>query len=190
MQILRSICVNSSGFLKLLSIRLYKQMMRLQMDPSTKVMRHLGHLPTMKECSHILHAEFAKRSSALPTDVLFICLLPCSAQALPEPFDRRNALEFRQYCRTFLQQNFTFTLQQRYNKLFSCCRPSLSLDPILWVPMYPIERSSPRLCLCGIHKLTKQHIIRCLHMHLSLHQPLEMEDPTSCILNRLPHSII
>ncbi|KAI9469636.1 MAG: hypothetical protein EXX96DRAFT_461684, partial [Benjaminiella poitrasii] len=120
-------------------------------------------------------------------------------KTLPEPFDRLNASEFRQYCRTFLQQNFTFTLQQRYRKLLSCYRPSLSLDLILWIPMHPIKSSglirwrldwlpggSPRPCLCGIHKLTNQHIIRCLHMHTSLHQPLEVEDLNSCILNRLP----
>ncbi|KAI9473771.1 MAG: hypothetical protein EXX96DRAFT_652531 [Benjaminiella poitrasii] len=121
------------------------------------------------------------------------------AKTLPEPFDRLNASEFRQYCRTFLQQNFIFTLQQRYSKLLSCCRPSPSLDPILWIPMQPIERSrlirwslgwlpggSPRPCLCGLHKLTKQHVISCLHMHFSLHIPLEMEDPISCVLNRIP----
>ncbi|KAI9481582.1 MAG: hypothetical protein EXX96DRAFT_482365, partial [Benjaminiella poitrasii] len=96
-------------------------------------------------------------------------------------------------------QNFTFTLQQRYSKLLTCCRPSLSLDPILWIPMHPIERSrlirwrlgwlpggSPRPCLCGLHKLTKQHVIHCLHMHSSLHLPLEVEDPISCVLNRIP----
>ncbi|KAI9474277.1 MAG: hypothetical protein EXX96DRAFT_458824, partial [Benjaminiella poitrasii] len=93
------------------------------------------------------------------------------------------------------------TLQQRYIKYLSCCRPSLSLAPILCAPMHPIKRSrlirwclgwlsggSPRPCLCGLHKLTKQHVIHCLYMHSFLHLLLKMEDLISCVLNRLPHS--
>ncbi|KAI9469887.1 MAG: hypothetical protein EXX96DRAFT_623483 [Benjaminiella poitrasii] len=87
-------------------------------------------IPTTKECIRILQAKFVIQSSALPADILFTCLLPCTSQirssqwrnhhntalvkTLPEPFDRLNASEFRQY-----------------SKLLPCCRPSLSLHLIL-----------------------------------------------------------
>ncbi|KAI9474276.1 MAG: hypothetical protein EXX96DRAFT_581362 [Benjaminiella poitrasii] len=76
-------------------------------------MRHLGHLSTMKEQSHMLQAKSAVRSSALPPDTLLTYFLPCSAQipfsrwrklrntplvkTFSELFHRLNVSEFRQY---------------------------------------------------------------------------------------------
>ncbi|KAI9475630.1 MAG: hypothetical protein EXX96DRAFT_485070, partial [Benjaminiella poitrasii] len=72
---------------------------------------------------------------------------------------------------------------------------SLSLDPILWIPMHPIERcrflrwrlgwfpgGSPRPCLCEFPKLTKQRA------YLSLHMSPQVNGSVSNLINRLPHT--
>ncbi|KAI8067723.1 uncharacterized protein B0P05DRAFT_552737 [Gilbertella persicaria] len=82
-------------------------------------------------------------------------------------------------------------------KMLSLCRPFLSLDPILWMPMINIERSrlirwrlewlpggSPKPCSCGQH-LSHSHAINCLSMHVMLNQPTTVSDPLSHLLNRL-----
>ncbi|KAI7899082.1 uncharacterized protein BX663DRAFT_439933, partial [Cokeromyces recurvatus] len=86
-------------------------------------------------------------------------------------------------------------LQQRYSKLVSICRPSLSLDLILWLPMLPIEHSRlirwwlgwlpggiSKSCQCGLHNLTKKHSIHCLRIHPQLYILQDMDDTISCLL--------
>ncbi|ORE03043.1 hypothetical protein BCV72DRAFT_185050, partial [Rhizopus microsporus var. microsporus] len=67
----------------------------------------------------------------------------------------------------------------RNSNLLSLCRPTISSDPILWLPMTRLERSrcirwrlgwlpSYNTTRCLRHTpqlLTKQHAIYCLDMH-------------------------
>lgn len=154
-------------------------------------MRHLAKLPSMQERSQILQAKYVVRSTSLPEDTLLKKLLPllqdqpslqwhklsktALSQTLPTPLSTLSASTFSKYQRTFLQHNLETTLQKPHSKLLSYCRPRLSVDPLLWLPMTTVERSrclrwrlgwlpdgSPRLCSCQRHKLTKAHIIQCL----------------------------
>ncbi|KAI7897978.1 uncharacterized protein BX663DRAFT_443979, partial [Cokeromyces recurvatus] len=87
----------------------------------------------------------------------------------------------------------------RHSKLLSVCRPSLSMNPILWLPMLPIERSqlirwrlgwqpggTRKPCQCKSHNLTKKHSIHCLRIHSQLRMSQDVDDPISCLLNRIP----
>ncbi|KAI9481644.1 MAG: hypothetical protein EXX96DRAFT_479790, partial [Benjaminiella poitrasii] len=47
---------------------------------------------------------------------------------------------------------------------------------------------SSRLCLCGIHKLTKKHAIHCLRVQISLHMSPQVDDTVWNLINRLPHT--
>ncbi|KAI9309764.1 hypothetical protein BX666DRAFT_1873113, partial [Dichotomocladium elegans] len=87
------------------------------------------------------------------------------------------------------------------SKLISVCRPTVSLDPILWLPMTREERSrclrwrlgwlpSGNTTYCIRHPsalLTKTHSIQCLNMHSRLQQPQQIDDPLSYLLNQLPN---
>ena len=88
----------------------------------------------------------------------------------------------------------------RNSKLISHCRRSVSLDPILWLPMSNSERSrcirwrlgwlpggKPKPCpRHPAHHLSKKHGINCLNMHRRLFMPETIPDPLSFLLNMLP----
>ncbi|KAG1548195.1 hypothetical protein G6F49_009974 [Rhizopus delemar] len=183
---------------------------------STKVMRHLSRLPTMKERLNILQAQFLFRSFTLPEDALLTKLMPhiqndrhqqwykLSKSSLwkimPPPVEELSLKAFKAIKKQFLQQSLDYQKQCKNSKLLSCCRPTVSLDPILWLPMTRKERSrcirwrlgwlpggKPRPC--PIHPnqtLTKSHAIQCLNMHNRLQMPSAIEDPLSFLLNILP----
>ncbi|PHZ08850.1 uncharacterized protein RHIMIDRAFT_267945, partial [Rhizopus microsporus ATCC 52813] len=77
-------------------------------------------------------------------DALLACLLPyiCNTRgsqwyALSQP--DTHSLKAAKRC--FLQQNLEIRQRCRNSKLFSSCHRSISLDPILWLPMSKSERS-------------------------------------------------
>ncbi|KAG1545308.1 hypothetical protein G6F47_006039 [Rhizopus delemar] len=88
----------------------------------------------------------------------------------------------------------------RTSKQFSNCRRSISIDPILWLPMSKSERSrcirwrlgwlpdgKPRPCpKHPMQQLSKNHAINCLDMHRRLFMPETVQDPLSFLLNMLP----
>ncbi|KAI7902258.1 uncharacterized protein BX663DRAFT_436136, partial [Cokeromyces recurvatus] len=146
------------------------------------------------------------------------CLLPCintlqSSQwrklnntaltkTLPAPLDSLNTSTLLRHCYNFIARNFQLTLQQRHSKLLSVCRPSLSMDPILWLPMLPIERSqlirwrlgwllggTPKPCQCKLHNLTKKHSIHCLRIHSQLRMSQDADDPINRLPSRPPKSL-
>ena len=83
---------------------------------------------------------------------------------------------------------------------FSSYRWSISLDPILWLPMSKAERSccirwrlgwlpggKPRSCLKHpTQQLPKNRAICCLDMHRRLFMPKAICNPLSFLLNMLP----
>ncbi|EPB88091.1 hypothetical protein HMPREF1544_05153 [Mucor circinelloides 1006PhL] len=84
--------------------------------------------------------------------------------------------------------------------LLTHCRPTICIDPILWLPMTQGERSrclrwrlgwlpSGHSTFCPLHpdrSLTKSHAIKCLQMHRRLMTPETITDPLSFLLNLLP----
>ncbi|PHZ12829.1 uncharacterized protein RHIMIDRAFT_137672 [Rhizopus microsporus ATCC 52813] len=80
------------------------------------------------------------------------------------------------------------------------CRPTISLDPVLWLPVSKSERSrcirwrlgwllGGRYKTCPRHPgqpFTKAHTIHCFQMHRRLMIPQTISDPLFFILNMLP----
>ncbi|KAG1492508.1 hypothetical protein G6F52_012746 [Rhizopus delemar] len=107
---------------------------------------------------------------------------------------------FKTAKRRFLQQNLEIRQQCRTSKQLSHCRRSISIDPILWLPMSKSERSrcirrrlgwllggKPRPCpKHPTQQLSKNHAINCLDMHRRLFMPETVQDPLSFLLNMLP----
>ncbi|KAG1167700.1 hypothetical protein G6F36_012458 [Rhizopus arrhizus] len=107
---------------------------------------------------------------------------------------------FKTAKRRFLQQNLEIRQQCRTSKQLSHCRRSISIDPILWLPMSKSERSrcirwrlgwlpdgKPRPCpKHPMQQLSKNHAINCLDMHRRLFMPKTAQDPLSFLLNMLP----
>jgi hypothetical protein len=118
---------------------------------STKVMLYLDKLPTMKERIAILQAQFLFRSLSLPEDTLLYLLMPhiqytsghqwyrLSKTALwrlmPPTIADLDARGFRTIEKKFLHSNLEKQIQSKNSKLLSSCRPTITLDPILWLPM-------------------------------------------------------
>ncbi|ORE04825.1 hypothetical protein BCV72DRAFT_250977 [Rhizopus microsporus var. microsporus] len=101
-----------------------------------------------------------------------------------------NSWAYRAAKRRFLQQNLEIRQRCRNSKLFSSCRRSTSLDPILWLPMsklgWPLD-GKPRPCpKHPTQLLSKNHAISCLDMHRRLFTPETIRDPLSFLLNMLP----
>jgi hypothetical protein len=182
---------------------------------STKVMPHMSKLPLMSERVSILQAQFLFRSLYLPEDALLTCLLPYIRNSkgsqwyalsrtslwkmvlsITEEPDTRSLKAAKQ---RFLQQNLEIRQRCRNSKLLSNCRRSISLDPILWLPMSKSERSrcirwrlgwlpggKPRPCpKHPMQQLSKNHAISCLDMYRRLSMPETIRDPLSFLLNML-----
>jgi len=124
---------------------------------SIKVMLHLAKLPTVKERITILQAQFLFRSLSLPEDTLLYLLMPhiqhtrghqwyrLSKTALwrlmPPTIADLDVRGFRAIKKKFLHSNLEKQIQGKNSKLLSSCRPTITLDPILWLPMTHEERS-------------------------------------------------
>ncbi|KAL4214188.1 hypothetical protein AB4K20DRAFT_1792719 [Rhizopus microsporus] len=168
---------------------------------STKVMLHMLKLPLMSERVSILQTQFLFRFLYLPEDALLYTLsrIPLwkSLLSTTEEPDTRSLKAAK---RRFLQQNLEIRQRCRDSKLLSNCRRSISLDPILWLPMSKSERSrcirwrlgwlpggKPRPCpKHPTQLLSKKHAISCLDMHQRLFMPETIRDPLSFLLNILP----
>ncbi|KAG1145170.1 hypothetical protein G6F38_005830 [Rhizopus arrhizus] len=111
-----------------------------------------------------------------------------------------NIRQFNLIFKDFRLENLQKQRDATNSVLISACRPTLSVDPILWLPMSPAERSRlvrwrlgwlpggvPKPCIYHPNDLfTRSHSIRCLHMHRRLQMPLTEPDPLSFLLNKLP----
>lgn len=159
---------------------------------SIKVMLHLAKLPTMTERIHILQAQFLLRSLSLPDDTLLANLLPhirlpkshsqwyaisktplwkrCTQHI--DSLDKRLLKKLRLQ---YLQDNWEQRRAARNSGLLALCRPKISLDPILWLPMSRIDRNrcvrwrlgwlpGYKTVYCARHPtqlFTKQHAVHC-----------------------------
>ncbi|KAG1608378.1 hypothetical protein G6F46_011591 [Rhizopus delemar] len=217
MNVLNSIGINPSGFSRLLSTRFSAHIVRPQLEYGlainrfnntqlksiedvqdtclrkiygarektfTKVMPHLAKLPLMADRVHILQAQFLYRSLRLPDDALLCRLLPHIRHI--------RGHQWFLLSKTPLWQSLPSTGEE--------LDKSVSLDPILWLPMCYAERSR---CIrwrlgwltggkphpCPKHptlKFTRKHAITCLNMHQRLYMPKTITDPLSFLLNMLP----
>ncbi len=185
---------------------------------SAKVMLHLVNLPSMKTRIAVLQAQYLFRTSQLPADTLLAHLLPhvqlsnshshwyklaqttlwthlCSPNI--STLDRKQFYTLRA---KFLDDQFQNLRQDTNSLLLSSSRPTLELDPILYLPMTTSERSrvlrwrlgwlpggKPKECIFHpSHNWSRQHAIECLHVHHRLYMPTSVEDPISFLLNLLP----
>ncbi|KAG0769884.1 hypothetical protein G6F26_009180 [Rhizopus arrhizus] len=137
----------------------------------------------MKERTHILQTKFLLRSLDVPDDTLLFQLLP-------------HTFELLQVAHSEQRRDNTNSV------LLSACRVDLKVDPILWFPMTPVERSRllrwrlswlpgglPKPCIYHpFDLLTRTHATECLHMHRRLQMPQSIPDPLSFLLNKLPTS--
>ncbi|KAG1055194.1 hypothetical protein G6F43_002843 [Rhizopus delemar] len=125
---------------------------------STTMMLHMSNLPTMQERAYTLQSQFLLRSFTLPEDSLLYHLLPlvrqprsysqwyklskspiwkrCSSN--PESLDCRS---LRSIQRGYCQDNLNHNRSINASVLLMHCRPIISLDPVLWLPMPKSERS-------------------------------------------------
>lgn len=185
-------------------------------NSSVLIMRHLTRLPSMQERIAILQARYLLRSLNLPPDTLMSRLLPyikdspqssyyklCrnpmwqAIVSTPAPYSNADFLQAKI---KYLQRNLDKRLTQKNSLLLSHCRPKISKDPILWLPMTKADRhrcikwrlgwltgGKPRPCYKHPDiNFSKRHALRCLDIHNRLMMPQTIIDPLSFLLNRLP----
>ncbi|KAG0733763.1 hypothetical protein G6F35_014662 [Rhizopus arrhizus] len=111
----------------------------------------------MKERIAILQAQFLFRSLSLPEDTLLYLLMPHIQHTRGHQWYRLSktalwrlmqptiadldARGFRAIKKKFLHSNLEKQIQGKNSKLLSSCRPTIALNPILWLPMSHEERS-------------------------------------------------
>ncbi|KAG1638458.1 hypothetical protein G6F44_008811 [Rhizopus delemar] len=202
MNMLSSIGMNPSDFSKLLCTRFYALIVRSQLEyglainrftvhqphalegaqnscirkiygargkASTKVMPHMSKLPLMSERLHRL-LPYVQCTKGHQWYLLSRTSLWKTALSTTDEPDTRS---FKAAKRRFLQQNLEIRQQCRTSKQLSHCCRSISIDPILWLPMSKSERSrcirwrlgwlpggKPRPCpKHPMQQLSKNHVI-------------------------------
>ncbi|EIE76949.1 hypothetical protein RO3G_01653 [Rhizopus delemar RA 99-880] len=185
---------------------------------SVQVMLHLVNLPSMRTRIAALQAQYLFRSTHLPDDTLLAHLLPHiqSSTSRSHWYKLANTLMWKSLCgpildtldkKKFLSLRTKFLadqFQHLYNNsdsiLLSSTRPTIQVDPVLWLPMTCSERSrvlrwrlgwlpggKPKECIFHpYHNLSCRHAFDCLHVHHRLYLPRSIEDPISFLLNLLP----
>ncbi|KAG0733323.1 hypothetical protein G6F23_013460 [Rhizopus arrhizus] len=205
---LSAIGVHPKGFSPLLGTRFYSHIVRAQLEYGLAITKITTFLSKQLEdvqnvClrrifggSHTSSIAFLLRSLTLPEDALLHHLPPHIRQprshsqwyrlsrspiwkrCLPDPesLDRRS-LKLIQ--RDYRQGNLDNKRSTHASVLLQHCRPTISLDPVLWLPMSKSERSrcirwrlgwlpGGRYKACPRHPgqtFTKAHTIHCLQMH-------------------------
>lgn len=147
-------------------------------------MHHFTKLPSVQGCAYILQSQFSLRSFTLPGDALLSRLLCdicysnchshwCALSKSPLWKKRLSHSEFldkqtlKKIQLHFRQDNLCQSHSSRNSTLLSQCRPVISLDPILWLPMNRIKQN---ICLCwrlgwlpgGTFRLCPLHISQIL----------------------------
>ncbi|KAK4513149.1 uncharacterized protein ATC70_012943 [Mucor velutinosus] len=197
---------------------------------SVVVFRHLTNLPTMEERVDILTSKMLWRvHTQLPGDTLLMVLAPSLVSfkhrlnklAVKNPIwdptfagggadnslalDRRGlADKIKVYRLDSLQCRLHPAPPVSPPVLLSACRPSLMVDPILYLPMSVFDRSRilrwrmgwlparPVPCRCGAPHASRNHLLECLGVVSKLlftDDPLGagyLPNPLDFWLNRLP----
>ncbi|KAI9250928.1 hypothetical protein BDA99DRAFT_425116, partial [Phascolomyces articulosus] len=122
-------------------------------------------------------------------------------QRLPLPKQDVDPRTLKQEINNLRTATFKKSLSQPNNKRISACRPYITIDPILWLPMTPKDRSrvvrwrigflpgKPVQCWCQRDgALTAiSHLMECFCVHSLLGVPITITiDPISYILNKFP----
>ncbi|KAG0761293.1 hypothetical protein G6F16_003275 [Rhizopus arrhizus] len=81
-------------------------------------------------------------------------------KSIPLPVEELSIKTFKAIKKQFLQQGLDYQKQHKNSKLLSCCRLTVSLDPILWLPMIQKEHS------------------RCIRWHLGWRQTQALSPPS------------
>ncbi|CEP16437.1 hypothetical protein [Parasitella parasitica] len=171
----------------------------------------------MKDRLIILQAKYIRRALQLPEYTLLQKLLPniqTSAshyqwyklvsnplwQKCEPVLDRLDRCTFHTLKREFLQDSYDILCNDPNSQIISNCRPTLVVDPVLWLPMTRIEPSQVhrwRLCWlpggkprpCPFHpttNLSRAHVTNYLQIHRRLQLPESIQDPLSFLLDLLP----
>ncbi len=109
---------------------------------SVKAMLHLTNQPTMKEHPHILQTKFLLRSLGAPDDTFLFQLLPyirTSASGLQ--WYKLTTSPLWRLCTTQVAEQIDQRRNNANSVLLSACCGDLKMNPILWLPMTPVERS-------------------------------------------------
>ncbi|CEP13248.1 hypothetical protein [Parasitella parasitica] len=170
-------------------------------------MLHLTKLPAMTERAQLLQAQFLLRSLNLPLDTLLSHLLPHvrlsssnfnwyhlsksslwrQCQPITDSTTRRS---IRQMSLELRNEILARHRGAPVHTFLTHCRPTICIDPILWLPMTQGERShclrwrlgwlpSGYSAFCPLHPnhpLTKSHAIQCLRIYHRLMMPETIND--------------
>ncbi|EIE75313.1 hypothetical protein G6F46_003108 [Rhizopus delemar] len=196
MNTLSSIGVNPSGFSKLLCTRFYAHIVRPQLEYGLAINRFTVHRfhaleEARNNCIRKIYGARGHQWYLLSRTSLWKTALSTT--------DEPDTRSFKAAKRRFLQQNLEICQQCRISKQLSHCRQSISMDPILWLPMSKSECShcirwrpgwipggKPRPCpKHPMQQLSKNHAISCLDMHQHLFMPEAVQDPLSFLLSML-----
>ncbi|KAG0783374.1 hypothetical protein G6F22_008709 [Rhizopus arrhizus] len=179
----------------------------------------LGQSTHLKERVHLLQAKFLLRSVYSPDDTLYKFLSyvrPAASrsqwyklsktpvwQRYSSSIDDDDDLDPRLFvavCKEYLDDNLDERRNGHNSVLLFACRPTLGIDPILWLPMSYAERSrsvrwrlgwlpggEPKPCIFHpTGKFTRSHAIGCLHMHRRLQIPLSEPDTSVFLAEQAP----
>ncbi|KAI9476271.1 MAG: hypothetical protein EXX96DRAFT_601922 [Benjaminiella poitrasii] len=212
---LSAIGVNHTGFTKLLSPHFYVQMVCSRLEYGLAINKFTSFLYNKLEDARnryvrrafdVSAPKFLLRLLSLPDDALLMKLLPYirTSSSRSQCHSELHSLDnkrFRNLQQQFLRDNLNACRSAPNNSTsLSLCRPTISIDPILWLPMSFVER---RRCIhwrlgwilngyftyCTTHPsqhLTRRHAIICLQIHRRLQMPETIEDPLSFLLDQLP----
>ncbi|KAG1032432.1 hypothetical protein G6F43_013772 [Rhizopus delemar] len=199
---------------------------------STGVFKHLTNLPDMRDRAHTLVFKFVLRAHFLPDDTLLAAMTPflenaperhrfrwpilCKSNPIwsnPEftgGFTDSGRLEFfstsnsvRNSVLAYRSHQLMIKLQKpRPPVLLLCCRLTLGVDPILYLPMSTYDRSRllrwrmgwlparPVNCRCGPVHASRHHLLSCLRVAERLHvAPNTQPNPLDYVLNQLPKKL-
>ncbi|KAG1471174.1 hypothetical protein G6F56_002274 [Rhizopus delemar] len=189
---LAAIGLSSKGFPPLLACRFYSQMIRAQLDYglaiSPLITKFIHQLDTFQ--NQCIRRIFGGHSRSSTQAMLHLV----------------NLLSMRTHVAVLQVQHLfrTDQFQNLYNNsdsiLLSSTRPTIQVDPILWLPMTCSERSrvlrwrlgwlpggKPKECIFHpYHNWSRRHAFDCLNFHHRLYLPRSIEDPISFLLNLLP----
>lgn len=191
---------------------------------STQAIRHMNKMPTIEERMVILQAKNINRSYHLPIDSLLnnmihqilttrntyfkkiqknniiwqsLPLPPANSRVLPT-FITSKMLEEAIF--KYLKKNMIKKQSEQF--YVGMCRTSITIDPIMYLPMHNVERSRlirwrmgwlpgrPKPCqncyMLFDHKTTRNHLTHCLQIHNIFHTPVIIISPVDQLLNQLP----
>ncbi|KAG0742803.1 hypothetical protein G6F57_002729 [Rhizopus arrhizus] len=197
----------------------FSKSVQLRVEVANQGYAALGQSTHLKERVHLLQAKFLLRSVYSPDDTLYKFLSyvrPAASrsqwyklsktpvwQRYSSSIDDDDDLDPRLFvavCKEYLDDNLDERRNGHNSVLLFACRPTLGIDPILWLPMSYAERSrsvrwrlgwlpggEPKPCIFHpTGKFTRSHAIGCLHMHRRLQIPLSEPDTSVFLAEQAP----